>query len=219
MASVVLTGLGANYLTPGNYLELLFAQGPATGSSSVREMLFLGNATTVGTATRDTVIYGPDTPVPAQTEQDVITLTGAGSEIHRAFRDVAAINPNTTFRFVAVTESVGTAASATITIAVTATGSGNIRFYFDGTYYDTGYTTGDTPTVIAVAFCATLNAATWLPFTAGNSAGVVTLTAKLKGPRGNDLRWGILNSAGAGTTVTGTIDQAFTSGATADSNT
>lgn len=219
MASVVLTGLGANYLTPGNYLELLFAQGPATGSFSPREILFLGNATTVGTATRDTVIYGPDSPVPFQTEQDAINLFGAGSEVHRAFRDVAKINPSTTFRAIAVTESVGTAATATITFATTATSSGNVRFYFDGLPYDTGFASGDTPTVIAANFIATLNAATWLPFTAGAAAGVVTLTAKLKGPRGNDLRWGILITANAGTTVTGTVDQAFTSGATADSNT
>jgi phage tail sheath gpL-like len=127
-ASIVLAGLGANYLTPGNYLELLFAQGQAGGATSARDILLIGNKTTAGSAVADTVIYGPDTPVPLQTESDAIALFGAGSELHRGWRAVTAVNTVTTIRAIVVTESAGAAATATITFATTAAANGNVRF-------------------------------------------------------------------------------------------
>lgn len=218
-ASIVLTGLAANDPVPGNYLQINFAQGVSAGSSSPREVLLMGNASAAGSATRDTVVYGPDTQVPLQTEPDAIALFGPGSELHIMFRAFTAVNQVTTLRAIAVTSSAGTAAVATITIAGgTATGNGNFRFFYDGTYYDTGIVSGDTVTVIAVNICATINSVTWLPFTAGNSAGVITLTAKIPGPRGNQIRYQCLITSGITTTTTGTADTAFTTGATADSN-
>jgi len=218
-ASIVLTGLAANDPVPGNYLQINFAQGVSAGSSTPREILLMGNASAAGVATRDTVVYGPDTQVPLQIEQDAINLFGPGSELHIMWRAVTAVNQVTTVRAIAVTSSAGTAASATITIAGgTATGNGNFRFFYDGTFYDTAIVSGDTVTTIAVNIGLTLNAVTWLPFTSGNAAGVITLTAKIPGPRGNQIRYQTMITSGITTTTTGTSDTAFTSGATADSN-
>jgi phage tail sheath gpL-like len=218
-ASIVLTGLAANDPVPGNYLQINFAQGVSAGSSSPREVLLMGNASAAGSATRDTVVYGPDTQVPLQTEQDAINLFGPGSELHIMFRSFTAVNQATTLRAIAVTSSVGSSAVATITIAGgTATGNGNFRFFYDGTFYDCGIVTGDTVTVIATNICAVLNAVTWLPFTANNTAGVILLTAKIPGPRGNQIRYQCLLTSGITTTTTGTTDTAFASGTTADSN-
>lgn len=218
-AAIVLTGLASNDPVPGNYLEIQFAQGQAAGDSSPREVLLMANKIAAGSATLDTVVYGPDTQVPLQTEADAISLFGAGSEAHIGFRTFTKINQQTTLRIIAVTESAGANATATITIAVTATGNGTVRVFFGGTYYDTGFLTGDTPTVIAAAICATLNSATWLPFSAGPTAGVITLTAKQKGPRGNSLRVQTSITPGVGTTSTLLTDTAFSGGTTADSNT
>jgi phage tail sheath gpL-like len=219
-ASIVLAGLGANYLTPGNYLELLFAQGQAGGATSSRDILLIGNKTTAGSAVADTVIYGPDTPVPLQTEGDAIALFGAGSELHRGWRAVTAVTTVTTIRAIVVTESAGAAATATITFATTAAANGNVRFFYGGTYYDCTIASGDTVTAIAANFVSVINGITWLPFTAGNSAGVVTLTAKNKGPRGNWLRFGtLISGSGVATTVSTGVDQFFTGGTTADSST
>lgn len=217
-AAIVLTGLASNDPVPGNYLEIQFAQGQAAGDSSPRETILMGNKTSSGSATLDTQVYGPDTPIPLQTEADCIALFGAGSELHLGFRKFTQINQVTTLRAIAVTESAGANATATITIATTPTGNGNVRVFFGGAYYDTGFLSGDTVTTIALAVCATLNAATWLPFTAGPVAGVITLTAKNKGPRSNNLRVQTSVTPGVATTVSLGADTAFSGGTTADSN-
>lgn len=218
-ASIVLTGLSANDPVPGTYVQVNFAQGPSTGSGSPREILLMGNKTTAGAATADTVIYGPDTQVPLQTEADAIALFGAGSELHRMFRRVAKVNKDTTVRAIAVTESGGTAASGVITIATTATGNGNIRVWVGDEFVDTAIASGDTATVIGDAVAVNINAMTHWPVTAADVTGAVTLTAKNKGPRGNWIRFQAAITSGIATTQSASTDAFLTSGATADSNT
>jgi phage tail sheath gpL-like len=109
----------------------------------------LGNKTSAGTATNDTVVYGPDTAITCQTESDVITLFGAGSQLHRMFLKFTAINRTTPLYFVAVTSSAGSAASASVTIATTATSNGNLRFWCEDDFVDTPITSGQNVTTIA----------------------------------------------------------------------
>src|SRR4051794_6114172 len=117
---IVLAGIAANDPTPNPaYIEVNFAQGASGGDSSEYEILLMGNKTSAGSATVDTVIYGPDSLVSMQTEADVIALFGPGSELHRQWRRVNKINKTTTVRALAVTESAGTAASATVVLATT----------------------------------------------------------------------------------------------------
>lgn len=218
-ASIILTGLAANDPVPGNYLQINFAQGVSSGSGSPNEVILVGNASTAGVAVRDTTVYGPDTQVPLQTEPDCISLFGAGSELHIGWRAFTKVNQVTTLRAIAVTSSAGTAASATITLTNASTGTAALRFFYGGTFYDTSIGAADSVTLIATNVCLTLNAVTFLPFTAGSSAGVITLTAKIPGPRGNQIRFQTAILAGTTATTTSvTVDTAFTSGATSDSN-
>lgn len=217
--SIILTGLAANDPVPGNYLQINFAQGVSSGSGSPNEVILIGNASSAGVATRDTVVYGPDTQVPLQSENDAIALFGPGSELHIGFRAFTRVNQVTTLRAIAVTSSVGTAASATITLTNASTGTAALRFFYGGTYYDTSIGSADSVTTVATNVCLTLNAVTFLPFTAGSSAGVITLTAKIAGPRGNQIRFQTAILAGTTAMTTSvTADTAFTGGATADSN-
>lgn len=218
-ASIVLTGLGASYWLPGVYVETNFAQGPATGSGLTRSIMVLANKSSAGGATVDTVIYGPDTDVPLQTEADMIALGGAGSEAHRMFRRIAKINKSTPVYWVFVTASAGTAASGTVVIATTATGNGNHRLWVGDEFVDTTIASGQTPTQIGDAIVTNVNAQTHWPVTAANVTGTVTLTAKIAGPRGNEIRFKAAITSGIGTTTTATTDGALSSGATADSNT
>jgi phage tail sheath gpL-like len=229
-ASIVLVGLGAQVPNPGVYVELDFARGPIAGSGAQRSVLLMGNATSAGTATRDTVVYGAQTTVPCQTENDVITLFGPGSQLHRMFLAfVAAAGPNNTtpLYFLAVTSSGGTAASIGETIATTATATGNHRFWCGGalggaaSFVDTTINVGDSPTVVATNIVASINSQTRWPVTAANTAGVITITAKSAGPEGNWIRvQAALSSTGVlGTTTTLTANTFLTSGATADVNT
>ena len=222
-ASIVLVGLGAQYAVPGVYIELDFAQGPVAGSGSLRKILLLGNKTSSGTATNDTVVYGPDTATPCQTEADVIGLFGTGSQLHRMFLRFAAINTVSSLYFLAVTSSAGTAASTTCTIATAATSGGNHRFWFNDQFVDTSINTGDTAIVIAGNIVTSINAQTRWPVTAANSGtAVVTVTQKIPGPEGNWCRAQALitpTTATIGTTTTLTANTFLTSGATADVNT
>jgi phage tail sheath gpL-like len=219
-ASIVLTGLAANDPVPGVYVETNFAQGEATGSSAQRAIVCLANRSSAGSATVDSTIYGPDTLVPLQTEADMIALGGPGSEAHRMFRRIAAVNRDTAVYWVFVTASAGTAASGTAVLATTATGNGSHRLWVGDEFVDTAIATGDTAINIATAICTSVNARTHWPVTAANSGtATVTLTAKIAGPRGNWIRYMAAITSGIGTTTTATSDAFLASGATADSNT
>ena len=219
-ASIVLTGLAANDPLPGIYVQINFAEGPATGSGLTRALLVLCNKAPAGTATEDTKIYGPDTQVPLQSEDDMIALGGPGSEGHRLFRRIARINKITPVYWLFVAASAGTAASGTIVIATNAAANGNHRTWVGDEYVDTAIASGQTPTQIGDAIAVSINAMTHWPVTAVDVTGTVTLTAKVKGPRGNWIRFmAAISGAGINTTTTATTDGFLTSGATADSNT
>src|SRR6185312_11202238 len=221
-AAINLVGVAANYPNPGVYIEVDFAAGPASGYGGIRSCLLIGNMTTAGTATADTVVYGPDTAITCQTESDVISLFGAGSQLHRMFLRFTSINRTTPLYFIAAAASAGTAASATMTIATTATSNGNLRFWCNDQFVDTAITTGQTVTQIGAAVVASINTQTRWPVTAANVAGVVTVTAKIKGPEGNWIRVQSLITPGTGTigtTTSLTANTFLSSGATADNYT
>lgn len=222
LASIILVGLGAGYPNPGVFFQLDFAQGPVSGSGSPRYALILGNKTTAGTATNDTVVYGPDTQTTCQTENDVIGLFGTGSQLHRAYLRFTAVNPSIALYFVAVAPSAGAAATATMTIATTATSNGNLRFWCGDQFVDTSISSGDTPTTIAANAVTSINSQTRWPVTAAPAAGVVTITAKNLGPEGNWIRVQSLitpTTATIGTTTSLTANAFMTGGTTADVNT
>lgn len=228
-ASIVLTGLASTDPLPGNYVEVLFAQGPTAGFAGQRPILLIGNKTSAGNAVVDTTVYGPDTPVPALTEQDVINLTGTGSEIHRMWRRARAVaGTSVSIYFICVTASAGTAASKQFTLLNVPTTQITIRQYVGDEFVDYTAASGDTLASITSAISGLINAKTHWPVTAAQSTSATsndswTLTARVAGPRGNWIRAMASISAGNGstpnTTLTGTTDAFLTAGATADVNT
>lgn len=218
-ASIVLTGLAANDPVPGVYMEVAFAQGTVAGSSITRAILIIANKLTTGSAVADSTIYGPETDPPLQSEDHMIGLGGDGSEAHRMFKRITAVNKDTAVYCLFVTPSAGTAATGTITITTTATGTGVHRTYVGDEFVEASIATGNTVTTIAAAIVAAINAKTSWPVTAANVAGVVTLTAKTPGPRGNWIRFKASITSGIGSATTATTDAFLASGATADSNT
>ena len=219
--SIPLTGLAASDPVPGlNYIEVNFAQGPASIGSNTYPIILIGNKTTAGSATADTVVYGgPNSPVPLQTTQDFINLFGVGSELHRMAKRVLAINTQTPLYAIAVTESVGVAATLAVTFVTTAAANATCRLYMGDDFVDTSITSGDLIGAIATNVAANINAKTDWAVTASATLGVVTVTAKQKGLRGNQLRGScVITGTGVATTVTPTAQTSFTGGTTADSN-
>jgi phage tail sheath gpL-like len=224
-----LTGLSAGDPLPGNYLEILFAQGATSGFAGTRPILLIGNKTSAGNGTVDAVVYGPDTVTPALTENDVINLTGTGSEIHRMWRRAQRIAKTSVgIYFIIVTESAGTAASKQNTLANVPTGGGTVTQYVGDEFVEYSFLANDTLASITAGIVAAINGKTHWPVTAAQSTSVGandswTMTARQKGPRGNWIRQQTRITFGNGgtpnTTLTGGTDAFLTSGATADSNT
>jgi phage tail sheath gpL-like len=223
-ASIVLVGLGASFPNPGVFAEIDFAVGPAGPAPGVRNILLFGNKTASGSATVDTVVYGPNTAVPAQTEQDWINVFGAGSHLHRMFLRIAAVLGNNNpigIYGIAVTASAGAAAAATMTIATAATSNGNHRFWCVDQFVDTPITSGDSAATIATNIITSINEQSRWPIVASSGgSGVVTLTAVVAGLEGNWIKVQALIAPGTsqvGTTTTLTANTKLTGGTTADS--
>ena len=219
MAEVSLTGLAAGDPVPGEYVEVAFSQGPASLATSADAILVIGNMLTTG-AGAEATLYGPDTTVPMTGEADAAAIFGNGAELHRQLRQIYKLNKTTPVYAIACAENgSGVAGTCAITITGTATGSGAIRIYLDDEFVDTGFVTGDTPTVMAAAAIVQINSRTHWMATAGASAGVITLTSKQKGPRANlsTAFARVIPFTGTGVTVSPVVPTAFASGAGIDS--
>lgn len=216
--AITLPGLTANDPVPGAYLQINFAQGEAAGSGSPIEVLLMGNKLSTGSATVDTTVYGPDTSVQLQTEQDAINLFGTGSELHRMFRRFVDVNRDTTVRAIAVAESAGAQATGIIQFVGTATAPGSAKIFVHDEFIEIPIDTLDTPTVAAAAAVTAINQQTHWGVTASNAAGVLTLTAKQKGLRGNDIRFMPSISPSIGMSIPTAVDTAMSGGTVADSN-
>lgn len=214
---ILLTGLSANDPVPGVYFQINHAVGEGSTATAEYALLFLGNKTSSGDATVDTEIYGPTSVLPLLTEDNWISRFGVGSELHRMYRASALVSPNVTRYAVAVTESAGANATGTITFTGTATAAGDVRVYVGNDYVDVVISSGDVIATIATNTAAAINQKINWGVTASAALGVVTVTAKQKGPRGNEFRYMARVSTGITTAVTPTTDTAFSGGTTADS--
>lgn len=221
MAEITFTGFASNDPVPGEYAEVVLGAGPVSAGSSIYGALILAGMLSTGSATADTVLYGPDTASSMSSEADAIALFGAGSEMHRMVRHFLAVNQTTPLSCLAVSEGGGaTAATGTITIATTATGAATLRIWLGTEYVDTGISTGDTVTTIAAAAVININSRTYWPVVASAVAGVITLTSKQKGLRANFIRYFAQIKPGAiGTTVTPIASTLTSGGTVSDSST
>jgi phage tail sheath gpL-like len=220
VASISLTGLASNDPVPGEYAEIAFAQGEASLGTATYATLLIGGKLSTASATTDTVVYGPDTAVSMTSESDAISLFGAGSELHRMVRRFLAVNTTSPLYAIAVADGYGAVqATGTVTVTGTATSGGSIRVFVADEFVDVGFVTGDTPTDIAADLEIAVNSKTHWPCTADANAGVLTLTAKQPGERGNFTRYfaQVLPTT-AGVSATPVASSAMTGGSVADSN-
>lgn len=196
--SLSLTGVASNWYVPQSLIEVAFAQGVLLGDPSTPKVLLFAPKRSTGTATVETV-YGP-----IGSEAEIVTLTGAGSPIHRQYKAFTQVCKTAPIYIVCPAESGGTAASDTVTLATTATAAGTLSYTVCGRTVQVAISTGDAyDTVIAEALKNAINADTSLPVAATRSNGVVTVTAKVKGTNGNWVRHrASITGTGVGTTVT-----------------
>lgn len=219
--SIVLTGLTNTYPLPGEYAEILFAQGPSSGATASYNAILIGGKLSTGSAS-NAVVYGPDTAVAMSSENDAIALFGAGSELHRMVRRFLAVNTSTPLYAIAVADGgSATAATGTIVVANAATGAATLRVYVSDDFVDVGIASGDSAITIAGNVVAAVNSKTYWGVTASNSGtATVTLTAKQVGLRGNFINYQAqLKPSNITTTVTATSTTLLSGGTVSDDNT
>lgn len=176
--------------------------------TTTKKTLLVGHKIAAGSAVAGTVyqIYGVN---------QAKTLFGIGSDLTLMAEAFFRNSPRSPLYGVVYAEGgAAVAASGTVTLATTATGSGTLTVWIAGRRFQVGVATGDTPTEVGDLLVAAVNAHSNLSVTAANAAGVVTMTARCKGPQGNTIRFRSEISSGIGMTST---DSAATlaSGATA----
>lgn len=192
--SIAVAGVPASRKTPGVNFNVVFGGSGASAGAAPQKIVLLGNmieSAITGASPSFSCAAGTATlaePVFVASPDDAATLFGRGSDLSRMSEAVFAQYPDATLYGCPVADAGGTAASVTMTFAGgTASAGFTIRLRLFGETLDVPVANGDSVTVQAAAMCDAINDAQDLPITAQNSSGVVTITAKQTGPRGNTL--------------------------------
>lgn len=179
---IVIQGFSQQDKVPGFVAETVFGAGPISASSIPLVLLICGLKLT-GWSTGLT----PDVSIaPIFSAADADAAWGPGSEGARMAYKALKIQGITILGCAPTPGVSAAAATATITITGTATGVGTFSYRIAGDPITGGISSGDTPTVIALAIANAINAQPTMAVAASPSAGVVTLTWNSAGPRGND---------------------------------
>lgn len=182
MALQPILGYPSSWRAPFAAAQIKLGQGPSTAAAAERTAIYYGPKTSAGSWTVNTVYE-------VKNEADAITGAGVGSPLHRALRMHLRVNPRGRLYAVCyAATSGGSPATATSTITWTTTpgAKGQTRVWVCGELCTYNFTTSDTVTTIAAGIKAAINAKPWLPVTANNSSGILTLTAKIAGASQGD---------------------------------
>lgn len=181
-----LTGIGDDP-TPAIRREIIFAQGDTLGGTSEQALLLMGNKTSAGSETVETL------GTRLLSDQDVKDRFGARSEIYQGWRTAAMVfggAPKTVYAYAVTEAGGGTAGTCTFTFAAgAATNTTSLIVTWGGFTVNVSIASGDSAIVQAAAFAAAVTSAesgTW-PFTAaiggGGSEHIVTVTSANVGTR------------------------------------
>lgn len=229
---ITVAGLSASRKTPGVYLAVLMGGVPTSAGDVAKKILLIGNGITTalaGAAPTFALAAGTQAnaaPVFLASADDAATYFGRGSEVHRMALAVFAQYRDALVYGASVAESGGAAATAVITFVNAATAAFTVRLTVCGKVIDVPVASGDSITAIATACATAINNEPDLGVYAQFLAGVLTISAKCVGPRGNNLvvRGQFISAAGlpvefttsAGTSSGATTGQ-FTTGTLTES--
>ncbi len=193
---------------PGAFVKISLGVGPSNIGDAPRKNFHVGNKTSSGTG-----VIGKLYAILSA--DDAKTLWGAGSELHLMAIAAFAAYKGVTLYQMAITSSVGVAASATLTFTGPATSAGTVEVTVGGRTIQVPYASGAADTAVAALVEAAIDDQTDWGVTASVAAAVVTVTAKHAGPRGNyiSLRASISSGTGVGVTASAAY---LGSGATSD---
>lgn len=188
--------LPANLRLPGVFIEI--DNSLAAQAEQQFKVLVIGQRLAAGTVAQAV-------PTRVTNEAQAELFFGRGSMLAEQLKAMKAVDRFMETWAIALDDNgAGVDATGTITIGGAPTESGTLNTYIAGKRVQTAITAAQTPTQIATALAAAINADTSLPVTASPAVGVVTLTARNAGEAGNgiDVRINYYNeSTPAGMTV------------------
>lgn len=182
---------------PGVYIKVDFLRGTSSaGAQGLKLAMITPPATTPGDIVVGTEIRS------VFSKEDVATATGRSLGYY-AYQAIAANDSQALVDLVACAESGGVAATGTITFTGAPTANMTFRLWIMGVAIDLSWNVGDANTVARDAAVAKINqyANDVFVIASAGSGGVVNLTARSKGPAGNDVRIRTSILAGTGGTL------------------
>lgn len=180
MSAIIIPGLTNSFKVPGAWRETKYGTGNNSIGSIPVKLVITGNKTTAGSATPDQDI------IQIFSEEDADTYLGEGSEAAMQCYAALAIAGVTLYAAPVAENGSAVAASLTVTIAGAWTSGGTVTIYLAGRAIQATANIGDSVTTVATALKDAINGTARLPFTATSALGVVTITVRSKGVRGND---------------------------------
>lgn len=205
MALLPVVGIPSDFRLPGTYLEINFNQGPSSAGIGPRHAVYCMPMLSTGTAQVNQLIQ-------VKSESEAVTSFGAGSDLHRACRiHLKANKTNKIFCLPYADTSGGSPVKADGYINITgiATARGLLKTWVAGEYFEVSINSGDTGTIIGATLQNAVLARNWLPCSASNSSGKVTLLANHAGKSKGDGTVGVIRfrasvTSGIGITVAAT---------------
>lgn len=210
MSGFPLTGVDPNDPIPGDKIEIRFEQGRGSGAAQQRKVVLLGQKTSGGTETENSIgTFVAD-------EADAIERFGVKSELLTEYRRYVEIDPSAEIYAIAIPAGgSATASEVDFTFATNATGSTTLVIEWAGNEAEVSIASGDTPTVQAANAAAAINDQTEWPISATDASGVLTATVESPvGPRGDFTLAGLRmyyrkfvgSTATKGAVTSGTVD-------------
>lgn len=175
--TIIIQGFSSTDKVPGFIGETVYGAGPLSIGSIPLKCLCVGLS--------DGDLAADSTPVQILSTTDADTQTGAGTELNRMLRKALLVPGVQLYAATPSPAGGAAAATATITFANTATSVGVFSYRVGGDTVSVGVASGDTVSTIATNTAAAFNARAELAVSASASLGVVTLTVKSEGARGN----------------------------------
>lgn len=201
--------IASSIKSPGIFLEVLFGVGAASAADAPVDVLIVGHQLPTATATANTVFA-------ANSPDDVADVCGAGSEIHLMAKAAFKANPTVTLYVLPLAEpGGGTAATESIVFSGTASADGTVTVMIRGESIEVAVPSGTTAAQAAALIETAIEDQTDWPVTASVATATVTITAKTKGTRGNNITCGSSGTVG-GLTITHIAGTTLSGGATAD---
>lgn len=185
-------------VTPGFYLLVnLLAGASSAGAQGLKALIISPPETGEGDITAGTEVRA------VATADAVKTAIGRGLGFF-AYRALVANDPDAQVDLIACAESAGDAAAQTLTFASAPTASMSFILDIHGVEIPLSWNVGESTADARDNAVAAINeyADQLFVIASAGSGGVVDLTARTKGPAGNDVKLSIRTTAGAGGTAT-----------------